>query len=181
MNHSPHRRWALLLTLGLLLICGSPGVPATDYDPDLTYMTLSGLRSVAVRVDGVQRDFTRFGLDANTILDRTTRVLRENDVDVVDLETAKSNADTALMRIRIHTNENLFRFYNYSVSIELKQQLSLNNPAGGFVRVTTWQQGKTGIIMPTDLRQINDLIAGLLTEFIDDYLSQNPQRISAAR
>lgn len=178
MDQLLRNRRVLLIMIGLL-VCGSANAPASDYDPDLTYMTLNGLRSVAVRIDGVQRDFTRFHLDAETILDATTRVLRENGIAVVDLQSARMNADAALMRIKLNANKNQYQFYTYGVSIELRQKISLNNPAGGFVSATSWRQGKTGVVMPTDLRRINDHIAELLAEFIKDYRSQNPRRVSA--
>jgi len=85
------------------------------------------------------------------------------------------------MRIKLTANENQFRFYHYSISIELKQKIPLNNPAGGFISGTIWQEGKTGMIMPTDLKQMNDHIGDLLAKFIKDYRSQNPQRVSTVR
>ncbi len=170
-------RQLLLITVGLLAF-NSSNASAHDHDSALNYMTLNGLRAVALQIEGIQRDFTRFGLNADTILATTTKVLSDNGINVVDLDFAKSHPDAALMRIKLNANENQYRFYMYGISIELKQKLSLNNPAGGFISATIWRQGKTGVIMPTDLRQINDRIAELLAQFIDDYRSQNPKRVS---
>lgn len=150
-------------------------------DQDLTYMTLNGLHALTVQIDGIRRDFTRFGLDAETILQTTTDTLRESGIDVVDLDAAKTNPGAALMRIKLNANENQYRFYFYGISIELKQKIALNNPAGGFISATIWQEGKTGVVMPTELRKMNGLIADLLAEFIKDYRSQNPERVSAIR
>lgn len=170
----------LLVLMSGFLVIWTHAIQAHDDDADLTYMTLNGLRSLAVQVDGVPKDFTRFGLDSETILMSTAEKLRENGIEVVDLQAAKLTPDAGLMRIKLKANENQYRFYHYGISIELKQKIPLNNPAGGFISGTIWRRGKTGTIMPTDLRQMNDHIAGLVAEFIKDYRAQNPARVSAA-
>jgi hypothetical protein len=175
-------RWCRMFAIVIAsLTCLSLNTAASEQDPDLTYMTLSGLRSLAIRIEGIQKDFTRFGLDADTVLKVTTGVLRGSGIEVVALDTLKTAPAAALMRVKLNANESQFRFYSYALSIELKQKIPLNNPAGGFISGTIWKRGKTGTIMPTDLRRMNEYIAELVAEFIKDYQAQNPPRVSIAR
>ncbi len=86
--------------------------------------------------------------------------------------------DTALLRIDLNANENLYRFFLYGLKIEIEQKFPLNNPAGGYVSQIIWQQGQTGMVMPTDMRKLNTVVSDLLAKFLDDYHAQNPQQLS---
>ncbi len=154
---------------------------AGDDNSEFDHMTLNGLQALAVEVNGIHRNFARFGLDSETVLQTTTNVLDENGLDVVDLERARSTPDAALMRIKLNANENQYGFYYYGISIELKRKIALDNSAGGFISATIWQKGNTGIVMPTEMRKINALISELLVNFVNDYHAQNPNRVSSVR
>lgn len=144
-------------------------------------MTLNGIQSLVVELEGMHRDFARFGLTEEAILATTVGALRDSGIDVVDSSAMQTDPGTALLRIKISANENQYRFYFYGISLELKQKIPLNNPAGGYITGTIWKEGQTGIVMPTELRKLNDVIALVLAEFIKDYRSQNPQQVSDIR
>ncbi len=145
---------------------------------ELGYMTLNGVGRVAVEVEGVRDDFSRYGLRAAEIRERTITILRENGLDVVDANTQSRTPDTALLRIDLNANENLYRFFLYGLKIEIVQRIPLNNPAGGYVSQVIWQHGQTGMVMPTDMRKLNTIVSELLAKFLDDYHAQNPQQLS---
>ena len=172
LSHTPGR----LLLCWMLLVSAYP-LHAADDDSDLSYMTLNGLQSLAVEVAGIERDFERFGLTSDLVLANAVEELRNTGLDVVDRSAFRKNPGTALMRIKINTNENQFQFYMYGVSIELKQKIPLNNPAGGYISGTIWKDGQTGIVMPMDLRQLNDIVVELLAGFVKEYRAQNPQTL----
>lgn len=151
---------------------------ASDENLDLAYMTLNGLAAVVIEVDGMQRDFSRFGLDSSVMIAETTKVLHDNGIEVLEPGALNSNPAAALMRIKINANENQFRFYFYGISVELKQKIPLNNSAGGYISGTIWKQGQTGIVMPTELRSLNGVVAKLVTNFVRDYRTQNVQAAS---
>ena len=179
--HSSHLRNRTFLTLVGLFSFYSQIALAGDDNSNFGHMTLNGLQALAVEVDGIHRNFMRFGLDPETVLQTTTSVLHENGLDVVDLAQAKSIPDAALMRIKLNANENQYGFYYYGISIELKRKIALDNSAGGFISATTWKKGNTGIVMPTEMRKINALISDLLVNFVNDYHAQNPNRVSSVR
>ncbi|MGR9090485.1 MAG: hypothetical protein ACU85U_07895 [Gammaproteobacteria bacterium] len=147
---------------------------------ELEYMTLNGVGRVAVAVEGVRDDFSRFGLRSGEIRDRTIAVLREHGIDVVDTDAMSHDPATALLRIDLNANENLYRFFLYGLSIEIVQKIPLNNPAGGYISQIVWQKGQTGMVMPTDMRKLNAIVSELLVKFLDDYHAQNPQRLSSS-
>ena len=165
----------------LALLLFTWGAPAFDEDTDLAYMTLNGLKTVTIQVQGIRDDYSRFGLTADAVAADVAQSLREHGISVVDLNTAKSTPGAALMRIKLRANESQFRFYFYGVSIELKQKIALNNPAGGFISGTIWKHGQTGTVMPTDLRRMNDRIGELIGDFLADYRQQNPKHVSLNR
>ena len=178
--HFSHLRNCTFLTLVGLFIFYSQITHAGDDNSNFGHMTLNGLQAIAVKVDGIHRNFMRFGLDRETVLQTTTNILHENGLDVVDLAQAKSIPDAALMRIKLNANENQYGFYYYGISIELKRKIALDNSAGGFISATIWQKGNTGIVMPTEMSKINALISDLLASFVNDYHAQNPPHIVSA-
>jgi hypothetical protein len=166
-------------TFSFALLCASLLLPVRSTSAaELGYMTLNGVGRIAVEVEGVREDFSRYGLKAAELRERTTAVLREHGIEVVDADTQSRDPDTALLRIDLNANENLYRFFLYGLKIEIVQKFPLNNPAGGYVSQIVWQQGQTGMVMPTDMRKLNTVVSELLVKFLDDYHAQNPQRLS---
>lgn len=169
-------------TFSFALLCAAMTLPIRNTSAtELGYMTLNGVGQIAVEVEGVREDFSRYGLKAKEIQERTTAILREHGLEVVDAQTQARNADTALLRIDLNANENLYRFFLYGLKIEIEQKFPLNNPAGGYVSQIIWQQGQTGMVMPTDMRKLNTVVSDLLAKFLDDYHAQNPQSLSSSR
>ena len=162
----------LAALLALLLL-----IPATVV-ADTGFMALNGVNAVTIEVNGVRRDFEAFGLTNETILANTTDQLRESGIVVVGDGANVMDPATATMRIKIRSNENQYRFYHYGVSIELQRKIPLNNEAGGYLSGTAWKQGRTGIVMPTELRKLQNVIGELLTEFAHDYHAQNGAAVS---
>ncbi len=171
--------YLLVLTLTLLAPLAQTA-HANSPDTDLRYMTLNGLESIAVSVDGVRAEFRNLGLNPQAIRDSVSATLREHGIVVIESGALTGTPGAALMRVKINMNENQYRFYFYGVSVELRQKIPLHNPAGGYITETIWQEGQTGIVMPTELRKLNHIIAGLLEGFVKEYRAQNPGVASAA-
>jgi len=166
-------------TFSFALLCVALMLPVGNTSAtELGYMTLNGVSRIAVEVEGVRDDFSRYGLTAKAIQERTSAILREHGLDVVDARTQSRDLDTALLRIDLNANENLYRFFLYGLKIEIEQKFQLNNPAGGYVSQIIWQQGQTGMVMPTEMRKLNTVVSDLLAKFLDDYHAQNPQQLS---
>jgi len=167
-----------LFYFSVLAMASLFAAPSMAGEPN--YMTLNGVRTVVVEIDGVRDDFSRYGLQASEIFTRTVDVLRNHGITVAE-PAMRSNPDIAVLRVDLNANKNLYNFYMYGLSVELVQKIPLNNPAGGYTSEVVWQEGQTGMVMPTDMRKLNDIVSALLVRFLDDYHAQNPARVSSAR
>ena len=110
---SPNAHMLLLV----LLLSASSAVLSTE-EP-FSYMALGGLKEVTVRVDGIHRDFSRFGLTADALKKATEEKLNANGINVVTSETAQSDPSVGRLRIKLNANENQYRFYHYGINLQL--------------------------------------------------------------
>ncbi|MFT4583023.1 MAG: hypothetical protein ACI915_002705 [Gammaproteobacteria bacterium] len=141
---------------------------------------LSGLNKLTIQLDGVSGEFKPYGLIADPILQRTSASLTDIGLSVATLSDSNQDPDVALLNVILNTNRNPYGFYSYGVSVEVIRKIVLNNPQGGFVTETVWTMGQTGVVVPTDLSKINQIIDALVAQFLADFRSQNPRAASPA-
>ena len=82
------------------------------------------------------------------------------------------------MEIKLSPNKSHVGVYFYSVSVELKQKIALNNSAGDFISNTIWKVGQTCIVRPMELRKMNKVIGDVLSRRV---LDSRHQRRSQSR
>ena len=140
----------------------------------LNNLTLRGLNRVFVEVEGIHRDFAKFGLDSETLRGQIETELGSHGLEISSREALMNDPDVARLRIKVNANENQYRFYHYGVRLELAQKIPMN-AHGGFVAETTWTSGRTGVIMPMELRRLGTYAQDLLSVFLKDYHTQNPK------
>ena len=149
--------------------------PAIHHDDQaLGSFTLRGLTRVFVEVEGVHRDFEKFGLTAQNLKSQIETELRNHGIEVTNRDALLNDPQVARLRIKINANENQYRFYHYGVKLELAQKIPMNE-RGGYIAETTWTSGQTGVIMPMDLRRLGVYAQDLVTMFLKDYHAQNPK------
>lgn len=162
---------AMLVVLGAL---GAGG--ATAGETDFSLATLKGVRTMAVRVDGVYPEYGRYGVDAGRLQAAIEARLRNAGVDVVPIAQAHSAPDGSLLEVafRVHHHaHDYLHYYPYSVSLKLKQKLALASSSESFVATTVWSDGRTGLEQPIHLDRLNDYVLGLLDRLIADLQAQN--------
>ena len=137
-------------------------------------MTLRGLTKVSVAVDGIHRDFAKYGLKASVLKSQIEATLNNHGLIVSDEASLLNDPKVARLRIKINANENQYRFYHYGVKLELAQKIPLNED-GGYIAETTWTSGQTGVIMPMDLRRLGTYADDLVDIFLKDFHAQNPK------
>ena len=137
-------------------------------------MTLRGLTKVAVSVDGIHRDFEKYGLTASTLKSQIETTLDNHGITVSDKQSLLNDPEVARLRIKINANENQYRFYHYGIRLELAQKIPMNEN-GGYIAETTWTSGQTGVIMPMDLRRLGIYADDLVSMFLKDFHLQNPK------
>ncbi|MFT4564557.1 MAG: hypothetical protein ACI9BW_004326 [Gammaproteobacteria bacterium] len=153
-------------------------VRSEERAPGFTASTLSGLNKIAIQVDGISRAFKAYGLMTDSIVERTRESLADNGLVVVALADSKQDPSVTLLNVKLNTSRNPYGFYSYGVSVEVVQELALNNPHGGFIAQPVWTVGETGVAVPTELSKINRIIDTLVAKFLTDFRNRNPQLIS---
>ena len=164
----------LLVQILLLLLSLSCLTAAYAQSDAFGGMTLRGLSKVTVTVDGIHRDFEKYGLRASTLKSQIETTLADHGIAVSDHESLLNDPKVARLRIKINANENQYRFYHYGIRLELAQKIPMNEN-GGYIAETTWTSGQTGVIMPMDLRRLGTYADDLVAMFLKDFHSQNPQ------
>ena len=137
-------------------------------------MTLRGLTKVTVAIDGIHRDFEKYGLTASDLKSQIEAELNNHGIVVSDEHGLLNDPQVARLRIKVNANENQYRFYHYAIRLELAQKIPMNDN-GGYIAETTWTSSRTGVIMPMDLRRLNTFADDLVAIFLKDFHTQNPK------
>jgi hypothetical protein len=168
------RKYLLNGTIFLILLCllNAPSTYAAD--DTFSGMTLRGLSKIHVVVDGIHRDFEKYGLKASTLKAQIETELSNHGILVTDEQALLNDPQVARLRIKVNANENQYRFYHYGIRLELAQKIPMNN-SGGYFAETTWTSGQTGVIMPMDLSRLNTFADDLVTIFLKEFHAQNPK------
>lgn len=161
----------------MLLVLAALGAgTASAGELDFSLDTLKGVRTMAVRVDGVDPEYRRYGVDAERLQAAIEARLRSAGVEVVPLAQARSAPDGSLLEVafRVHHHaHDYLHYYPYAVSLKLKQKLALASSAESFVAATVWSDGRTGVEQPIHLQRLNGYVLGLLEQLIADLQAQN--------
>ncbi len=158
-------RWLLLVVLSTH--------NAHAAEPDFSYMALNGFDKVAVRLDGFSKDFAQYGLDPKAIARRVDDRLRDAGLTTLPLGEATRDPGAGLLIVKLSTREDSYRFLYYSLSLQVKRKIPLNNPAGGTIAHSVWNEGRTGAVRPNELDRVNGLVDELLAQFTAAYRQQN--------
>lgn len=175
MQYSSFRPFAsLLASITLLVTAGLLINDASAAEPTFGGQTLRGISAVNVLVDGVERDFERYGLTAGELHRQAVARLGASGIKVVDASAAASNAGVAELKVNLKTNKDPFAFYSYHVAVQLKRKIPLDPEGHSFVTEMVWSRGQNGVIVPSDLKRMYGYVDTLLGEFIADYGRHNP-------
>lgn len=164
-----------LIALFSALISGLMVSTTANAENDIfAALTLRGLSKISVSVDGIHRDFEKYGLSAAALKQQIESELSNNGITVTSHEELMTDPQVARLRIKINANENQYRFYHYGIRLELAQKVPMNDK-GGYIAETTWTSGQTGVVLPMDLRRLNIFATDLVAIFLKDYRLQNPK------
>lgn len=167
----------MLSTLSLMLVCaGAFGYGDTVSYGDFSYMTLKGIRTLAVEFTGLYPDYRRYGLEEAALRTAVERRLRTAGLQVVSRDEAVRLPGAALLRIETHANLVEYRYYSYAVSLKLKQKIPLPADPESFISETIWSTGATGIAEEYRLDKLNGEIDTLVEAFLKEHAAQNPAR-----
>ncbi|MGR8949809.1 MAG: hypothetical protein ACU84Q_17335 [Gammaproteobacteria bacterium] len=165
---------AILIAFLASTLIGHASFANEESNSGLSALTLRGLTSVYVEVDGIHKDFEKYGLVSEQLKSEIEAELNNSGLQISNRHSLMNDPSVARLRIKINANENQYRFYHYGVKLELAQKIPTNEH-GGYIAETTWTNGQTGVIMPMDLRRLGVYAKELVSVFLKDYHTQNPK------
>lgn len=144
-------------------------------------LALRGVAAVTVSVEGVRRDYARYGLTADELQARLTSRLAAAGIEVISETAANTDPRASQLRALVTAYEGSYSLISYRVAIELQRKLPLDASGQSFVAQTVWSQGRGGILNPSDLTRIYGYADELLDHFVADYGTQNGSTTTGAR
>jgi hypothetical protein len=165
----------LLVTLALLFLAVvSPLVGQAD--DETSRATLVGLPGVYVLVETVADEAQRDGLDTLQVRTDVEVKLRQAGIRVLSKEEWLSTAGAPYLYVNIQTAKNNLRLYAVSVSIDLRQDVTLVREPSLRRLVATWSTpGVLGTVGSHKLATVRDDVRDLVDQFINAYLAANPK------
>ncbi len=134
---------------------------------------LRGVTTISVAVDGVDRNFVRYGLTTEKLRDQSSEQLARHGLTVVDERTAAADAAASQVSIRLRTATDSYGMYSYGLSVRLNRKVPLDSSGTAYVPSTVWSEGQNGILNPSDLPRIYDIVYKLLDQFVQAYNRHN--------
>ncbi len=163
------KTWFLLL----LATTGCTGIPALAWSPTFSYMTLNGLKAIAISVEDIHPDLKVYGLTAERVRAPVEARLSASGLNVIPYDAALRAPEAALLRVRIITNQDGHGFYHLSVKLELREKIPLGNAAGGFISQAVWTEAENGVMQASEVEKVDALVRALVEVFISEYRTQN--------
>ncbi len=138
-----------------------------------THDTLKGISGVHVRVEFFHEDAQRAGFNEQTFQTDVELKLRLAGIKVQTQKEWFATPGTPYLYLNVISfHEQRGENAAFNISLELKEQVSLvRNPATR-VFATTWSDGKLGY---GDLQYARDSVKDVVDQFINAWLSVNPQ------
>ena len=157
-----------LLLLAAFLVA-APAIEAADMHGPMT-----GIRAVALELEGIEDDFASTGLVRATLEQELARQIQSAGIAVIPASDWVAHPGGALLTFRLRLSRTPYYFYLYNVSLTLYNAVTLaSSPGRAFSPVITWTDGWVGEMQPTELAQVNGFAAQLVDRFLAEYRAQN--------
>lgn len=156
-----------------LVLAISTGVQAARLGMEVR--SLKGLVGVCVVVETLNPDIARDGLSADFLRQTVTQRLTSAGINLLT-EEQLSQAGAAIFYISISSVKNEAGLYACNVHAEVIQAASLSRDPKILTPATTWTTGTVGIVGASNVKQLNDTVAGIADEFVKDFLSANSKQ-----
>jgi hypothetical protein len=166
----PRTRFILTLTTCLLL---GLAVPAWPLDSPFARATLKGITAIKVVVEELEPEAERDGLTKDQLQTDVELRLRKAGIRVT---SALLESGGSYLYLNVGTdNKHPSGPYAVSIDLEFKQWVILERNRNVSLLAPTWYVGSIVLVGAHKLRHIRDIVAGLVDQFINPYLEQNPK------
>jgi hypothetical protein len=169
---------SIRLILALLLLT-SPA--AQGLDAKSTRATLRGLNGVQVVVEDLEPDVERDGLTMQQILTDVELRLRKSGIRVLTEQERFNAPGQPWLYVRVSTYRHSdISAYSVATLVELYQDTSLARNPDLAIAAVTWSTGGIGMVGSARVRQFRERVADRVDQFINAYLSVNPEQAGRA-
>jgi len=154
-------------------------------DSELTRQTLIGLKGVSVAVENPQSNIEkyaqRYGLTREQIQKDVERRLVKAGVTVLDQEQWKKTPGRPVVYININTHLYQKYWYSYTVSVELRQIVTLEANPNVKTLADTWSVDMAAVANIGTLGTIKDNVNILTDRFIEVWRSVNRKETQSTK
>lgn len=161
-------RRVLVLCAWLCVACPPRGTAAEQF----ANHALRGMQRVNVAVEGVEPDFARYGLRAEEVRRHVEVKLAAAGLKIADDAAAQRDAAVSQLQVKLTIVENVYAFYSYALGLQARRKLSLG-AEGSFIAQNVWSSGESGVINPTDMPRLFEVIDRLLAKFLSAHGADN--------
>ncbi len=172
MKHIGARLCTVAIVSALALTL-STGVLAARVSMEVK--SLKGLSGVCVVVETLAPDITRDGLSVDSLRKTVSSHLSSGGINLLT-EEQLSQPGAAIFYVSISSVKNEAGLYACDVHAEVIQAAALSRDPSILTPATTWTSATVGIVGASNVRQLNDTVAGLADEFVKDFLSINSKQ-----
>ncbi|MCI0401225.1 MAG: hypothetical protein L0Y67_04090 [Gammaproteobacteria bacterium] len=135
-------------------------------------LTLKGIDTVTLRINGMSPDYKRYGIDKARWEKIMTERLQNAGLKVVTYDEALRTPNAALVQLDLFVNYH-YAYYSYGILLAVRHKVPLPSTAQSFVSDTIWSEYTNHYARNTDLGTVNGYIQTLLDHFIAAYHAQN--------
>lgn len=165
-----------ILILVTIVAVGIPVLQAESPSVESIIKTrpLKGLESIAVLVEGFRPEGAKAGVSEEELKAFVELKLRQSGVVVRDINKHTLESPYLYINVNLMYLEEIDHF-TYSASVSLNQTVRLLRNETTLT-AATWNKGTVAIIRKNKAREdVKNSVDSLLTFFLNDYLSANPQ------
>ncbi|MBT8445881.1 MAG: hypothetical protein KJO38_01955, partial [Gammaproteobacteria bacterium] len=132
------------------------------------------IQRVAIRYDGFETDYERYGLKVSELRQEFTEQLSNAGYRLLSYEEAVGDPNARLVLVYFRANLNTTTgMFSYATAIRLSERLPLRESSSkAFSSRPVWSKGDNGALRQSDLGRLNAVYRDLMTAFLRD----NPGR-----
>ncbi len=142
-------------------------------DQSFGAQALRGVTAITVTVEGVDRNYSRYGLTADELKTRMESQLTAAGLRVINVNDAASDPQASQLLAHVTAYEGSYSLISYRIGIELKRKLPLDASGQNYIAQSVWSDGRSGILNPSDLPRLYGFATELLQHFIAAYGTSN--------
>jgi hypothetical protein len=136
--------------------------------------SLRGLKGLEVVVEVIEPQAERLGLTRAQVQTDVELRLRKAGIRVLTEEEAERQGSTYLyINITASEARDVPGLYSYLIDLSFRQRVILERDQSIRTIAATWNIASKGVVGANKLRNLREIVADYIDEFINDYLAAN--------